>query len=425
MRLGVALFACIVGFATLSYAQNQPVLPEFNCEIEGNPGDLCEGEEVILEATFNNPTNYSFFADRQHFAIVADHPILRFPNQQFTIEFWVRVTDLAATFQTIIAKVTNFTDFNGYAIGYLDDNIVASFGDGTGNVVSIQGNTNIQDNAWHHVAVIFDVFSNMILYVDGAIDAQSSIIGVNPINPVEPLCIGATFVGGQAISFFEGRVDEIRIWDERRTAAQMQNRRFNHFNPNGVQALVAYWDFNEGAGDMFADCSTNRFSGVMSTANAWSLNAPALSWTMPVSWSDGTSLYTNIFRPTDTVYLRVELGYCKYMCVDSVQINVIDCAGGISDITKLSLIWIPNAFTPNNDTKNDVWQVRGNNIFDYHIAIFNRMGNKIYESQDIDKAWNGESPDGTTHEGIYTYVIRYLDIDNERQTKYGTILLMK
>jgi gliding motility-associated-like protein len=418
------LMAFLISFG-LSYAQTQPVIPQFNCEIEGSQGDICEGEEVVLEATFQNPINYSFFPDRQHFATVADHPLLRFSGQTFTLEFWIRVVDQAATFQTILAKVTNFTDFNGYAVGYLDNNIVASYGDGTGNVVTIQGNTNIRDNAWHHVAVVFDVLSNMILYVDGSIDAQASILGVNAINPVEPLCVGATFVGGQAISFFEGRIDEIRLWDERRTPAQLQNRRFNHFNPSGVTGLVAYWDFNEGAGDRFGDCGPNGFTGIMSTATGWSTNAPSLSWTIPVRWSDGTGIYTNIFRPTDTTYLMVELGYCKYICVDSIQINVIDCAGGISDITKLSLIWVPNAFTPNDDTKNDEWRVRGNNIFDYHIAIFNRMGNKIYESRDIDKAWDGTSPNGQVHEGIYTYVIRYLDINNERQTKYGTILLMK
>lgn len=394
----------------------------FNCLIEGDPGDVCEGEEVTLSATFQNPTNYSFSPNRLVFATVPDDPRMRFTGQAFTIEFWVRVVDNAATYQNIVSKISNFTGLNGYTIGYLDDNIVATMGDGT-NVVTVNGNTNIRDNQWHHVAVIFDPLNNLILYIDGTIDAQSSLAGLAPINPSEPFSMGSAFAAGQAIGFFGGFIDEVRVWGERRTPAQLQARRFNHFNPAGVASLVAYFDFNEGTDTEAYDCA-NGFVATLS-APAWATTAPNLSWTFPVTWSDGVSLFTNVFSPRDTTYLFAAIGYCKYLCTDSIQVNVIDCAGGISDITKLSLIWVPNAFTPNNDTKNDIWSVRGVNIFDYHITIFNRMGNKVFESKDIDRPWTGESPDGTIHEGMYTYVIRYLDNNRERQTKYGTITLMR
>lgn len=393
------------------------------CQIEGSPGDVCEGEEVTLTATFQNPTNYSFFPDRLTFAIVPDDASMRFAGSiPFTIEFWVRVVDNAPTYQNILSKVSNFSGINGYTIGQLDDYIVATMGDGT-NVVTVNGNTNVRDNQWHHIAVIFDPNDNLILYVDGTIDAQASLAGLGPINPTEPLSMGSAYAAGQAIGFFSGYMDEVRIWNERRTPAQLQNRRFNHFNPAGVTGLVANFDFNEGGGTQAFDCA-NGFIATMSAA-AWATSAPNLSWTFPITWSDGVSLFTNVFQPLDTTYLFAVIGYCKYICMDSIIVNVIDCAGGISDITKLSLIWVPNAFSPNEDTKNDEWSVRGVNISDYHVTVFNRMGNKVFESENVDKAWNGESPDGTIHEGIYTYVIRYLDNNNERKTKYGTITLMK
>jgi gliding motility-associated-like protein len=58
-------------------------------------------------------------------------------------------------------------------------------------------------------------------------------------------------------------------------------------------------------------------------------------------------------------------------------------------------VLIPNTFTPNNDGTNDVWVIK--NIEDYpgcKIEIFNRWGNKVYDSAGYSQPWNGTANNG-------------------------------
>jgi gliding motility-associated-like protein len=69
---------------------------------------------------------------------------------------------------------------------------------------------------------------------------------------------------------------------------------------------------------------------------------------------------------------------------------------------------IPNAFSPNNDGTNDVFHINGANIAEFTMAIFDRWGQKVYETKatNLNEGWNGLYPDGKTAElGVYVYQI--------------------
>jgi gliding motility-associated-like protein len=73
--------------------------------------------------------------------------------------------------------------------------------------------------------------------------------------------------------------------------------------------------------------------------------------------------------------------------VDSVFVDIIVVAAKDSCGAD---IFIPNAFTPNGDGVNDVFQIRTTSTLKHvQLLIFNRWGNKIFESNDITKGWNG------------------------------------
>ena len=73
--------------------------------------------------------------------------------------------------------------------------------------------------------------------------------------------------------------------------------------------------------------------------------------------------------------------------------------------------YAPNAFTPNNDGKNDEWRVYGEGIKEAQIRVFDRWGSMIFETHDITQGWNG------TYQGqrlgpdtyVATVVVRYID----------------
>lgn len=70
-------------------------------------------------------------------------------------------------------------------------------------------------------------------------------------------------------------------------------------------------------------------------------------------------------------------------------------------------VWIPNAFTPNNDGKNESFKAYSECVLEkYSMSIYNRFGQQVFSETDIQKGWNGDygSP---VPEGIYVAVIQY------------------
>ena len=88
---------------------------------------------------------------------------------------------------------------------------------------------------------------------------------------------------------------------------------------------------------------------------------------------------------TAPVWFVVEAENPKTNCkrVDSVFVDVL-----ILPCNK-DYIYIPNAFTPNNDGINDIFRVRSNNLLKGTLIIFDRWGNKVFESDDINIGWDG------------------------------------
>ena len=52
-------------------------------------------------------------------------------------------------------------------------------------------------------------------------------------------------------------------------------------------------------------------------------------------------------------------------------------------------LYVPNAFTPNSDGTNDTFGAKGDGIIEFNIQIFNRWGELVFESNDINKVWDG------------------------------------
>lgn len=78
-------------------------------------------------------------------------------------------------------------------------------------------------------------------------------------------------------------------------------------------------------------------------------------------------------------------------------------------------VYAPNSFTPDGDGVNDLWFVYGVNITNYHLRLYNRMGELFYESTEIDKPWLGQRKDGDMYiePGVYDYRITFQLIDSD------------
>jgi gliding motility-associated-like protein len=80
-------------------------------------------------------------------------------------------------------------------------------------------------------------------------------------------------------------------------------------------------------------------------------------------------------------------------------------------------IYIPNAFTPNDDGVNDVFKAMGTGIIDFEMTIFDRWGGIVFNSKDINVAWNARKDN--TKEKVQTgvYVCR-IDLTDAQRKKH-------
>lgn len=72
-----------------------------------------------------------------------------------------------------------------------------------------------------------------------------------------------------------------------------------------------------------------------------------------------------------------------------------------------SKLLMPNAFTPNGDTHNDVYKAKEyQSIVEFHAYIFNRYGQKLYDWDNINDGWDGTSHGHPVKDGVYYVYVK-------------------
>jgi len=87
---------------------------------------------------------------------------------------------------------------------------------------------------------------------------------------------------------------------------------------------------------------------------------------------------------------------------------------------------LPSAFTPNNDWINDVFRIKYPfETRNFLLTIYNRWGEKIFQSNDIKKGWDGNYRGQLQPAGNYFWFITLTDINNYFQQAHGSVLLIR
>lgn len=88
-------------------------------------------------------------------------------------------------------------------------------------------------------------------------------------------------------------------------------------------------------------------------------------------------------------------------------------------------LYVPNAFTPNNDGLNEGFLTKGIAIQDFELQVFSRWGELLFETKDINEPWQPNYRDVDVQAGVYPYLIKYTDYNNKVYSKSGTIHLIR
>lgn len=93
----------------------------------------------------------------------------------------------------------------------------------------------------------------------------------------------------------------------------------------------------------------------------------------------------------------------------------------------LDLIGLPQAFSPNGDQLNDSWGLQGaKNIRLYYLSIFNRWGEKIFETTDPNIQWDGSYKGEPMPTGVYSYTLMYEYLPQLiRRVQNGEVMILR
>jgi gliding motility-associated-like protein len=122
-------------------------------------------------------------------------------------------------------------------------------------------------------------------------------------------------------------------------------------------------------------------------------------------WRNDTTLSKlNIKDPTafpknKNMYYVTATDFYGCKKTDSVEVDVI------FELCNESEVYIPNAFSPNGDGKNDVFRVRSNNIDTMYLAVYDRWGQLMFESRDQRIGWDGSYKGAEMEPAAYAFFL--------------------
>lgn len=145
--------------------------------------------------------------------------------------------------------------------------------------------------------------------------------------------------------------------------------------------------------------------------------------------SGGTPVYRYVWNTVPEQYSYGIEG----MPNGSYRVRIIDAndctdsAVATIEYNNCCIVFIPDAFTPNNDGLNDLLRIRYKGIFTLKtFAIYNRFGERVFETRNIDEGWNGIHKGAPQDLGTYNYYVKGICGDNREEVMYkGTITLIR
>lgn len=258
-------------------------------------------------------------------------------NANFTIEAWVKTTSASGV--GIVGLMNGNTSWEpcekSFYIGKNGTPIYVGWGN---NYIYSQKTVN--DGEWHHVAVTWSYSGSGTsgtgkLYVDGIDQTSASTNHAANYPNVGTIKIGFPNYGTEAPAFFNGNIDEVRIWNTARSQAQVQSG-MNIELLGNESGLVAYYDFNNGTASasntgktVLENRTTGSYNGTLAN---FSLSGGTSNWVAGNSFAIPAITGTTTFCVGDSYQLSNSVlgGAWASSNASAVSINTSGLANGLA-----------------------------------------------------------------------------------------------
>ena len=144
--------------------------------------------------------------------------------------------------------------------------------------------------------------------------------------------------------------------------------------------------------------------------------------------SGGTPPYTYIWSTGGNEAQLANLPNGNYSLTVTDSRNCSETRTILFDITVDCLdpvVYIPNIFSPNGDNQNDVFYVRGQLISSLHLMVFDRWGEKIFETENVLEGWDGTYKGKEMPSDVYIYQAVITMTDGAEMKKKGNVSLVR
>ena len=116
---------------------------------------------------------------------------------------------------------------------------------------------------------------------------------------------------------------------------------------------------------------------------------------------------------------------CYKIIADEKDGNLQLSASNIYCLPLKPILFIPSAFSPNGDGVNDTWKISYKGIKEANIKIFNRWGEKLFETNDVKNGWDGIFKGKQLDQGVYGYYMTFKCNNGQESFKKGNITLLR
>ncbi len=168
------------------------------------------------------------------------------------------------------------------------------------------------------------------------------------------------------------------------------------------------------------DATANQYtiaSGESALLNAQPIGF-SYSWS-PAESLNNASIHNPLASPSQTTIYTVTISDSYCTATDSVEIRVLNLICGPPNI------FVPNTFTPNADGKNEKLYVRGLNLTNVHLSIYNRWGQLVFETTSQNEGWDGTFKDMKVDPDVFVYYLEATCAGGEEYFEKGNVTVIR
>jgi len=365
----------------------------------GNDSTFCNEIEYNLIANTSNNVNYLWNTNDTTSSIFINNSGI----------YTVVITDTLTNCQATDSVEMTFIQTNLFDLG--NDTVLCDT-----QILQLNAFVPNANYLWNNGSTLSEILvTNSGLYsVEVSIDdcVASDIINVNFVSPMNLNL-------GEDRTLCNDETLDLDVFDANAQSYLWQNNSTNSdilVNQAGTYFVTVFYNENCQVSDTITFTAEGEIYPILPndtiicqgnsvTLNAYQPNAISYEWQTVEAYFQQHNLQDSVIIATLPGEYKVTISNECRAFTQTITIEEEDCG---------CYPYIPNAFTPNNDGNNDIFEVYSNCFLsNYNLKIFDRWGGILFETDDVNKGWDGTTQGQELKNGVYVWILTY-DAPNEK-----------